>query len=84
MSEARPGTTITCQEVVEIVTDYLEGVVDEPTRAGIEAHLELCPGCDEYLEQMRATLAVLGHVPVDSLPEAAKHDLLASFRDYPR
>ena len=78
-----PGATITCREVVEIVTDYLEGVVDEPTRAEIEAHLALCPGCDEYLAQMRATLNALGRIPLDSLSEAARNDLVASFRDYP-
>ena len=80
----QPGTTITCAEVVEIVTDYLEGVVDEATRAEIEAHLALCPGCDEYLAQMRTTLDALGHVPVESLSETARNDLLSSFRAYSR
>jgi anti-sigma factor RsiW len=81
---SQPGTRITCAEVVEIVTDYLEGVVDEPTRAEIEAHLELCPGCDEYLAQMRTTLDALGHIPLESLSESARSDLVDSFRNYPR
>ena len=77
-----PGMTISCQEVVEIVTDYLEGQLDEATRAELEAHLALCPGCDLYLEQMRATIDELGHVPVESLSEQAQSDLMSAFRTY--
>jgi len=79
-----PGMTISCQDVVELVTDYLDGAVDEATRAEIEAHLALCPGCDEYLRQMRATLETLGHVPLDTLSDAAKDELLAAFGRAPR
>jgi predicted anti-sigma-YlaC factor YlaD len=78
MSE--PGSTITCQEVVELVSDYLEGLVDDATRVEIEEHLELCPGCDEYLRQMRATLRALGRIPLDTLTDTTKADLTAAFR----
>ena len=78
MSE--PGMTITCQEMVDILSDYLEGSVDEATRQEIEAHLALCPGCAEYLRQMRSTLRTLGHIPLDTLSDAAKQDLTAAFR----
>jgi predicted anti-sigma-YlaC factor YlaD len=78
MSE--PGSTITCQEVVELVSDYLEGLVDDATRVEIEAHLELCRGCGEYLRQMRATLRALGRIPLDTLTDTAKADLTAAFR----
>jgi anti-sigma factor RsiW len=77
-----PGMTISCQEVVEIVTDYLEGQLDERTRSELEAHLALCPGCDLYLEQMRATIDELGHVPVESLSEEAQSDLMSAFRTF--
>ena len=77
-----PGMTISCQEVVEIVTDYLEGQLDEATRTELEAHLALCPGCDLYLEQMRATIDELGHVPVESLSEQAQSDLMSAFRKF--
>jgi predicted anti-sigma-YlaC factor YlaD len=77
-----PGLTITCTEIVEVVTDYLEGQVDEALRAEIEAHLALCPGCDNYLEQMRETIRVMGRVPVESLSDAARDDLLAAFRTF--
>ena len=77
-----PGMTISCQEVVELVTDYLEGELDDATRAELEAHLALCPGCDAYIAQMQATIDELGHVPVDTLSEEAQNDLVAAFRTF--
>ena len=81
MSE--PGMTITCEQVVDIVSDYLEGLVDDAMRGEIEAHLALCPGCDEYLRQMRSTLRTLGHIPLDTLSDSAKDALTAAFRAAP-
>jgi anti-sigma factor RsiW len=75
-----PGTTIACQDVVELVTEYLDGALDHATRVELEAHLALCAGCDIYLEQMRDTIARLGHVPVDTLSERAQAELMAAFR----
>lgn len=49
----------------------------------MEAHLALCPGCQAYLDQMRVTIAELGHVPVDSLPPEAQQALLDAFRAVP-
>ena len=83
MSEVpAPGLTITCQELVELVTDYLEGQLDGATRAEVDAHLALCPGCDVYLAQMRTTMDQLGHVPVESLSEQAQSELLSAFRTF--
>jgi anti-sigma factor RsiW len=78
--EAVPGAAISCQEVVELVTDYLEGELDDETRADLEAHLGLCPGCDTYFAQMRRTIDQLGHVPVETLSSRAQDELLAAFR----
>jgi anti-sigma factor RsiW len=78
----RPGMIISCQEVVELVTDYLEGELDDATRTELEAHLALCPGCHTYVEQMRQTIDELGHVPVDTLSEQAQNDLVAAFRTF--
>lgn len=75
-----PGTTIACQDVVEMVTEYLDGALDHATRVELEAHLALCRGCDTYLEQMRDTIGRLGHVPVDTLSEQAQADLVSVFR----
>ena len=85
MSEAAtPGMSITCQEVVELVTDYLEGDLDPATRAELEAHLALCDGCATYLQQMRETIRQLGHVPVEMLTPQAQADLMAAFRSLRR
>ena len=48
----------------------------------MEAHLALCPGCDAYLTQMRATIDELGHVPVGTLSEQAQDDLMKAFRTF--
>jgi predicted anti-sigma-YlaC factor YlaD len=76
------GLQIDCIEVVELVTDYLEGALDAATSDEIEAHLVLCAPCQTYLDQMRATIQVLGHVPVETLTDEAKSDLVAAFRDF--
>jgi anti-sigma factor RsiW len=76
-----PGLTITCQEIVEFVTDYLEGKLDPQMTAEVEAHLERCDGCHTYVEQMRATIRTLGTVPVATLSETAQTELLRAFRD---
>jgi anti-sigma factor RsiW len=47
---------MTCQELVELVTDYSDGALDELTRAQFDAHLAICPGCVHYMEQMRMTI----------------------------
>lgn len=72
---------VACQELVELLTEYLEGALSEAESAAVEAHLALCPGCANYLDQMRATIAALGRVTVESLPEDALDALLAAFRD---
>jgi anti-sigma factor RsiW len=66
--------------VVELITDYLEGALDPATAAAAEQHLRDCPGCQEYLAQMRTTIAATGHVPAESLSERVKAELLATFR----
>ena len=75
-----PGWSIDCIEVVELVTDYLEGALDEARRVVFEAHLRLCEACEAYLQQMRATIDSLGRVPVETLSEQARTDLLDAFR----
>ena len=75
---------LTCQEFVELVTDYLEGALDEDTTNRFEQHLALCPGCETYLNQMRETATLLGEIPVESLSEEMQATLLAAFRDFPR
>jgi len=76
----QPGLRIACQEVVELVTDYLEGVLEPEQSAEVEAHLQLCEGCAEYLEQMRETIRLLGTVPIPTLSAAAQAELVNAFR----
>ena len=73
---------LSCQEVVELVTDYLEGALDPDVGADVEAHLATCPGCTTYVEQMRDTVATLGRVPPETLSAQAQADLLAAFRGF--
>ena len=75
---------MTCQELVELVTDYLEGALDEQTADRFERHLSVCPGCGTYLDQMRETASLLGEIPVESLSEGMQETLLDAFRDFPR
>jgi anti-sigma factor RsiW len=79
---ARVGEAITCREFVEFVTDYLEARLPEAERERFEDHLALCPGCQAYIEQMRATLRALGRIPEESLSPAAREELLHVFRDW--
>jgi anti-sigma factor RsiW len=71
---------LACREFVAMITAYLEGALPAEDADLVRAHLDLCPGCAEYLAQMRTTIAHLGHVPVESLSEQARDDILAAFR----
>jgi anti-sigma factor RsiW len=75
---------LACQEIVELVTDYLEGAMDAPLRASFDAHLEGCPHCPHYLEQMRATIRVAGTITADDLPPELRAGLLEAFRGFRR
>ena len=73
---------ITCQELVELVTEYLEGTLDADMRVRFEQDLAACAGCREYLDQMRLTIRATGRLSQDSLPPAATEALLDAFRDW--
>jgi anti-sigma factor RsiW len=71
-----------CQEVVEVITDYLEGTLPAADRARFEAHLELCVHCRRYLEQFRQTIEETGRLRADDLPEELAGQLLDAFRGW--
>ena len=75
-------TPLSCQELVELITDYLEGALAPADVARFERHLDGCDGCRAYVEQMRQTIAALGHLPPESLSPEAERELLAAFRDW--
>ncbi len=70
-----------CIELVELLTDYLEGALPPDEAAAVEAHLRDCPPCQAHLARMRATIAALGSVTVETLSTDAQATLLAAFRD---
>jgi anti-sigma factor RsiW len=79
---ARVGETITCREFVELATEFLEDRLPASERERFEDHLALCPGCQAYMEQLRATLRALGRIPEEALSAAAREELLHAFRDW--
>jgi len=78
----RKDTMLTCQEMVELVTDYLEDRMDDDTRARFEAHVTECDACTLYIEQMRMTIVALGHIPAETISPEAEGELLAAFRSW--
>ena len=75
---------LTCRDFVELVTDYLEGALDQDTRARFEQHIAVCPGCETYLQQMRETAARLGEIPVETISDEMQQTLLLALRDFHR
>jgi anti-sigma factor RsiW len=74
--------TISCQELVELVTDYLEGRLSWSDRRRVENHLAGCEGCTRYLAQMRVTIATTGQLREEDLSDEAKTALLDAFRSW--
>lgn len=70
-----------CNELVELVTAYLDGSLDPETRARLDLHLLECDGCTNYLQQFRATVATLGQGRDEDLDPAFRNRLLEAFRD---
>jgi anti-sigma factor RsiW len=75
---------LSCKELVELVTDYLEGALPRVEHARFEQHIAGCRGCTTYLDQMRLTINALGTLTEDSLEPQAKEELLQLFRDWKR
>jgi anti-sigma factor RsiW len=71
-----------CNELVELVTAYLDGSLDLDTRARFELHLLECDGCENYLQQFRVTVRTLGKIRDDQLDPAFRDRLLNAFRDF--
>jgi anti-sigma factor RsiW len=74
---------VNCDEFVELVTAYLDRALEPADEQRFVEHLAECDGCDRYLEQIRTTVAALGHLPAQSLEPEARDRLLSAFRDWP-
>jgi anti-sigma factor RsiW len=76
------GRGLTCKELVELVTAYLEGALRGRRRRRFEAHLSGCDGCTAFVAQMRETIRLTGQLREDDLPPDRRDALLAAFRDW--
>lgn len=75
-----PG--LACSDVVELVTDYIEGALPPDVADRVAAHLADCDACTTYLEQIEQTSAALGRVELAGLPDQACAELLEAFRGW--
>jgi anti-sigma factor RsiW len=73
---------LACQQVVELVTEYLDGAMEPARRARFERHLAGCDGCTAYLQQFRTTLMVVGRLDVGDVPAPAMAELVDAFRHW--
>jgi hypothetical protein len=73
---------LTCKEAVELVTDYLEEALLPEMEARFKRHLDTCPGCTIYVDQMRQTLHTLRQLTVETPSGEAQQELLQLFRDW--
>lgn len=80
----RRRSALTCKELVELITEYLEGAMSKDEQRRFEEHLDVCDGCSNYIDQMRQTLAVVGRIETDAFEPAMKAELLSAFRGWPR
>lgn len=73
---------MTCREVVELMTDYLDGVLSAAERAKFDQHMQGCDGCRAYLAQLRTTRTLMGRVAFEPVPEPLKAELINAFRSW--
>ena len=73
---------LSCRELVELVTDYLENALTAESRARFEDHISRCDGCTEYLRQLRRTIELTGTLSPESLSPEAERALLHAFRGW--
>jgi anti-sigma factor RsiW len=75
---------ISCQEVVELVSDYVDQTLPAHEAALFEQHLNFCDGCGLYVDQVRKTINVVGDLRAEDIPEETKDKLMTAFRDWSR
>jgi anti-sigma factor RsiW len=73
---------LTCKELVELVTEYLEGKLSADNQRRFLEHLALCDGCQVYLQQMRVMVATLGRLTERSISTGVREKLLRAFRSW--
>jgi anti-sigma factor RsiW len=81
MTELR-APRLTCREVVELLSDYLDGALHPLERARVAAHLRACPECTAYLAQLRTTIGALGRLREQDIPQPILARLVAAFHGW--
>ncbi len=77
------NTEFSCQEMTEVVTNYLDDALPPDEQERFERHLSYCAGCNTYVEQIRETIRQTGNVPrEESLPPALREEILAQFKNW--
>jgi anti-sigma factor RsiW len=71
-----------CNELVELVTAYLDGSLDPDTRERFEQHLLECDGCENYLQQFNSTVDTLGRIRDDAIEPEFRDRLLGAFKNW--
>jgi anti-sigma factor RsiW len=80
LPKLRGRRDLVCQRAVELVTDYLEGVLSRSQRRRFERHLAGCPHCTEYLAQIRRTIELTGSIEPGDLTEQMQDDFIELYR----
>jgi len=75
---------LTCHDVVELITQYLEETLPKRDRRRVEEHLAACDACSNYLAQMRETIRLTGMLTEEQIPQEQKQTLLDAFRSWTR
>lgn len=75
---------ISCREMVELMSDYLDGALPEPELARFDAHLAGCEGCTNALDQLRTTVRITGRLAEERLVDEQRELLRSVFRDWRR
>ena len=75
---------VSCQEVVELVTDYLDQTLSSDETSLFEQHINFCEGCEWYLDQLRTTISTVGRITEEEVPPETRDKLLTAFREWKR
>lgn len=73
---------LTCREVVELLSDHLEGALPAREAARVAAHLDTCPECTAYLAQLEAMIGTLGRLREEAIPRPILDRLVEAFRGW--
>ena len=77
----RRDREVVCQQLVELVTCYVEGDLDPAVRDAVERHLAVCGHCTGYLDQVRRVLDLTAGVAPQPVPAGLLDDLIRRYRE---